>query len=426
MNKQNYANTFDFASRCWRGVIKFRGSSIDESSGSTGTPFNWLRGAAELRDTSRSIANYLRLTFPSDRLLTINAFSMGAWATGFTMSVAAARVGIVKSVGPDIPAIQATLVEFGPSFDYLVTGYPPFLKHLCDALDGAGFDWGRYRLYAMVGGEPMTEALRQYLERRFLKVRSGYGASDLQIAMAGETDFTVWLRRSLMANRALRYRLLGEGEDRIPMVFQYNPFEHYIETNKHAELVVTVANIAVMCPKLRYNVGDEGVISPFPEVIGALGSGWEQAFPAGSEQRRALLQLPMMFLFGRSDSTISYMGANIYPQDVEYGLYADAESARSIESFFLSIEQRDNLEIVPTVNVQLRSGCDVAGDEADTLAATLKKAILDHLSGASHDFAQSLREDPTAANLQLHLYPHNSGPFANQLRTIKNRYLVRT
>jgi phenylacetate-CoA ligase len=342
------------------------------------------------------------------------------------MSVAAARVGIVKSTGPDIAAIQATLTEFGPSFDYLVTGYPPFLKHLCDALDGTGFDWGRYRLYAMVGGEPMTEALRRYLERRFLKVRSGYGASDLQIAMAGETDFTVWLRRSLMANRALRYRLLGEGEDRIPMVFQYNPFEHYIETNKRAELVVTVANIAVMCPKLRYNVGDEGVISPFPEVIDALGSGWEEAFPAGSEQRRALLQLPILFLFGRSDSTISYMGANIYPQDVEYGLYADAGSARSIESFFLSIEQRENLEIVPTVNVQLRSGCDVAGDEADTLAAGLKKAILDHLSGASHDFAQSLREDPTAANLQVHLYPHNSGPFANQLRTIKNRYLVRT
>lgn len=424
-NKQNYANAFDFASRCRRGVIKLRGTSIDESSGSTGAPFNWLRGAAELRDTSRSIANYLRLTFPSDHLLTINAFSMGAWATGFTVSVSAARVGILKSVGPDIAAIEATLLKFGPSFDYLITGYPPFLKHLCDALDATGFAWERYRLYAMVGGESMTEALRQYLERRFLKVRSGYGASDLQIAMAGETDFTVWLRQSLIADRLLRYRLLGEGEDRIPMVFQYNPFEHYIEINDRAELVATITNLAVMCPKLRYNVGDEGKICAFPEVIDALGPRWDDTFPAHSKQRRAVLRLPVLFLFGRKDSTISYMGANIYPQDVEYGLYADADSARAIESFFLSIEERDNLETVPTVNVQLRAGCDVAEDKAKVMATTLKKAILHHLSRVSRDFAQSLQEDPTAADLQLRVFAYGLGPFAAQLKTIKNRYLVR-
>lgn len=424
--KQNYAKAFDFASRCRRGKIRFRGTSIDESSGSTGTPFNWLRSAGELRDTSRGIANYLRLTFPSDRLLTINAFSMGAWATGFAVSVSAARVGIVKSVGPDIAAIETTLSEFGPSFDYLITGYPPFLKHLCDALDANGFAWERYRIYAMVGGESITEALRHHLERRFLKVRSGYGASDLQIAMAGETDFTVWLRQSLIADRALRYRLLGEGEDRIPMVFQYNPFEHYIEINEGAEVVATVANLAVMCPKLRYNVGDEGKVSAFPDVLDALGARWQAAFPPHSERRRALLRLPVLFLFGRKDSTISYMGANIYPQDIEYGLYADADCARRIESFFLSIEERHNLEIVPTVNVQLRVGCSLASDTAVAMAATLKKAILGHLSQVSRDFAQSLQEDPTAGDLQLRLFAHGSGPFAARLKTIKNCYLVRS
>jgi phenylacetate-CoA ligase len=424
-NKQNYANAYDFASRCKRGLIEPQGTSIDESSGATGTPFNWLRSAAELRDTSRNIGNYLRLTFPSKKLLTINAFSMGAWATGLTVTGSAARVGIVKSIGPDIAAIEATLLRFGPSFDYLVTGYPPFLKHLCDALDAKGFAWDRYRVFAMVGGEPITEALRQYLERRFLKVRSGYGASDLQIAMAGETDFTVWLRKLIVADTGLRHRLLGVGEDRIPMVFQYNPFEHYIETNDQGELVVTIANLAVMCPKLRYNVGDEGRILAFPDVIKALGPPWEETFPVGSRLRREILRLPVLFLFGRKDSTISYMGANIHPQDVEYGLYADANSAQLIESFFLGIEQRDNLETIPTINVQLRHGCDVTGDKADLLAGALRTAIVDHLSRVSRDFAQSLREDPTAANLQLHLFPHGSGPFAAQLRTIKNRYLVR-
>jgi phenylacetate-CoA ligase len=59
------------------------------------------------------------------------------------------------------------------------------------------------------------------------------------------------------------------------------------------------------------------------------------------------------------------------------------------------------------------------------MAMTLKKAILHHLSRISRDFAQSLQEDPTAADLQLRVFAHGSGPFAPQLKTIKNRYLVR-
>ena len=32
------------------GVIPFHGTTIDESSGSTGTPYNWIRGEAERQD----------------------------------------------------------------------------------------------------------------------------------------------------------------------------------------------------------------------------------------------------------------------------------------------------------------------------------------------------------------------------------------
>ncbi len=41
------------------------------------------------------------------------------------------------------------------------------------------------------------------------------------------------------------------------------------------------------------------------------------------------MRLPFLFLFGRRDSTVSYMGANIYPQDVEYGLYARQSAWRT-------------------------------------------------------------------------------------------------
>ena len=62
----------------------------------------------------------------------------------------------------------------------------------------------------LTGGEGMTEALRDYLEARFAKVRSGYGASDLTIGIGAETTFTVELRAAALrpgpARRAARAR----------------------------------------------------------------------------------------------------------------------------------------------------------------------------------------------------------------------------
>ena len=41
--------------------------------------------------------------------MTINAFSMGAWAAGMNMSLGMMRHGIVKSIGPDVDKILSTL-----------------------------------------------------------------------------------------------------------------------------------------------------------------------------------------------------------------------------------------------------------------------------------------------------------------------------
>ena len=67
------------------------------------------------------------------------------------------------------------------------------------------------------------------------------------------------MRRLLLDRPEAREALLGAGEERTPMVFQYNPLENYIELNDRGETLVTVNNLSVLAPKLRYNVGDEGL-----------------------------------------------------------------------------------------------------------------------------------------------------------------------
>ena len=369
------------------------GSVVDESSGSSGQPFNWVRSRRELRSVHKNLAGFTTMVFPSPRRFVINAYSMGAWATGTNTGIAMAQVAMVKNTGPDLRKIVDTLRHFGPGFDYIVTAYPPFLKHLRDLLDAEGFPWDRYRISGLVGGEGMTEALRDYLEERFVKVRSGYGASDLTIGMAGETDFSVWVRRRLRTDAALRAALLGPDEHRLPMVFQYNPLETYLETTPAGELLCTINSTAVLTPKLRYNVGDEGRLRSFPEVLAAIPA----AVRADAERawRADRMRLPLLFLFGRRDSTISYMGANIYPQDVEYGLYADNPLAPLLQSFCLELQEQ------PTWSRGRSSTCSCAptpprADERAGLAERARAGVLAHLAAVSRDFAESLAEDPSA------------------------------
>ncbi len=423
-DKLSYVKAYPEAQRCWYGRIEIAGSVVDESSGSSGQPYNWIRSRRELRTVHKNLAGYTTLVFPSKRRFVINAYSMGAWATGTNTGIAMAHVAMVKNTGPDIDKIIDTLRHFGPDFDYVVTAYPPFLKHLRDRMDAVDFPCDRYHLSALVGGEAMTEALRDYLEQRFAKVRSGYGASDLTIGMAGESDFTVWLRRRLRTDERLRAGLLGPHEHRIPMIFQYNPLETYLETTDAGEILCTINNTAVLNPRVRYNIGDEGLLMTFSaaaKAIDADGPGWAEAEPVWRAER---IRLPLLFLFGRKDTTISYMGANIYPQDVEYGLYHGHAMAHLIESFCLSLEEYADLESRPVIHVQLRAGVRLTDADQQTLTAQCRSGVLAHLATVSRDFAESLAEDPTAADLRVRVHGYREGPFAYTAGKIKNVYLT--
>jgi phenylacetate-CoA ligase len=423
-SKSDYVNRYPEAERCWNGEIVTVGTVIDESSGSSGKPYNWMRSKRELDTVHKNVAGYITLLFGTKKLFCINAFSMGAWATGTNTGLAMSKIAMVKNTGPDIDKIVDTLKHFGPGYVYLISAYPPFLKHLRDRLDTEGFDWDAYKLNGFVGGEALTEGLRDYLEDRFTRVYSGYGASDLTIGMSGESDLSVWLRRALVANEPLRRDVLGEGEQRTPMIFQYNPLETYLETTEDDELLVTLNSMAIMSPKLRYNIGDEAKIITFPEMQAyaakypRLGFAFERAF---STQR---MKLPFVLLFGRKDSTISYMGANIYPLDVENGLYLDNPHAKQIESFKLSLRDIGNLEQRPLIHLQLRDGAaldDAATDELKTRSAS---GVLKHLASVSRDIAQSLEEDPTASDVRIEVHAFGTGVFEGGPRKIKNVYLV--
>ena len=127
-DKENYVKDFSIQERCINGRLPLVDTAIDESSGSTGTPYNWIRSLRERHASHIFISHFARYCFGKEPWVTINAFSMGASATGVNMGIALQRNSIVKNTGPDMNKIFDTLQFFGPDLPYLICGYPPFLK----------------------------------------------------------------------------------------------------------------------------------------------------------------------------------------------------------------------------------------------------------------------------------------------------------
>lgn len=428
-DKATYIDRYPLERRCVDGRIAFRGVTIDESSGSTGTPYNWIRGASERAIVQRNIAFFARYAFGPGDLVTLNAFSMGAWATGFNMSLGMTRHGLVKSIGPDIPKILSSLTLLGPGMRYLITGYPPFIKHLLDEGDRRGFPWSAYRMSALVGGEGMAEELRDRLLERFEVVYSGYGATDLEIGMAGESPVSVALRRLARARPDIRAALFG-GDPRLPMVFQYNPLIHQLEVNALGEVLCTVSRLDLMAPRIRYNVHDSGGLIDFAAArqmlsnagfdIARLGSLPEVAGPRGPLPWSPPIPLPFVYIYGRRDATISVMGANIYPEDIETLVYGAPALARRLESFLLTTVTDPTGTPRPAIALELGEG--EAVDEVWQAAIAVQ--FRDGLRDLNADYREALLEFPAAMEPVVSVHPLGGGPFAADAGRIKPRRLL--
>ncbi len=411
-DKNSYIKKYSPESRCVGGTVPVKNTMIDESSGSTGTPYNWVRTVAERHDSHLFISYFAKYCFGSQPWITINAFSMGAWATGLNMGLALQRNSIVKNTGPDLAKIFHTLSFFGTKYPYLILGYPPFLKQLIDVAEKEGFPLSEYRLTALVGGEGMSEGLRDYLLQRFEKVYSGYGATDLEIGIAGETPLSVAIRRLARDNEQVRHKLFGD-DSRLPMVFQYNPLMHYIEVNDNRELIFTITRSSLLSPRIRYNVHDEGGVMCYDEMTKTLSALGQNIETLTTKNRKRSLRMPFLWVYGRRDFTISVMGANIYPEDLEQSLYANPDLARITRSFCQSVSEAANGGVRPKFLFEV----EVEPDEQ--LKQRFSESILLHLLKLNADFREAWHEYPETLVPEIELYSVGQGPFKENSGRIK-------
>jgi phenylacetate-CoA ligase len=240
--------------------------------------------------------------------------------------------------------------------------------------------------------------------------------------VAGEFPLSTWIRQQAQKNPELAQKLFGDAR-RLPMLFQYDPLDYYVEQNDGGELIVTVNRTTALSPRLRYNVHDVGGRLDFDEVIATCKSfGLDPLKDAPLPYGGKHPSLPFLFVGGRSDSTMSYLGANIYPEDVEQALFADAPDSEKniIKGFAMELVESGDGQPRPQIYVELNEDKDLKSLDPEVLS----KRVVDRLAKNSRDFKTSLAEDPKAGKIAVQVYTSNSGPFEGMQQRIKRRYII--
>jgi phenylacetate-CoA ligase len=258
--------------------------------------------------------------------------------------------------------------------------------------------------------------MRDYLGRAFRKVYGSYGASDLEINIAAENDFTIALRRALASDAQLRVALTWPDEQ-LPMVFQYSPLDYYVESNPEGELVVTLLRPTNVSPRVRYNIHDRGHVLRFPELerrLAGLGRSPDE-FGGGSRT-----DLPLLFHYGRADQAVAFYGSKVTPADVEGAVFSIPELAGCVDSFALLVYEDENVDKRLTIALELSEG-----KSAPQAADSLRDAFLSRLKDANQDYREAARFIPAGGEPALEFHAPGSGPFAANDIRLKKRYIQR-
>jgi len=363
---------------------------IAVSSGSSGSPTIWPRTAADELQIARRFEQVFADGFNAAgrSTLAVVCFPLGTWVGGLFTTACLRHLSAkgypltVVAPGNNKAEILRVLPELGQHFDQIVLlGYPPFLKDVVDS----GTDWPRYRIKLVFAGEVFSEQWRELIAARagvadpVRDCASLYGTADAGV-LGNETPQSVSIRRFLADRPELARELFGDW--RLPTLVQYDPGSRFFEVHD-GQLAFTGDNGV---PLIRYRIGDEGGIVGHGEMLDfCRRHGFTP--PAGTA-------LPFVFVFGRSLFTVSFYGANVYPENVTVGLEQPGISDWVTGKFVLETYEDALGDRRLRVTVELAP--DAAGD-ADSLA----RSIRDQLVRLNSEFAHYVPPERQLPEIQL-------------------------
>lgn len=390
LTKQNYMLAYRLPQLCRHGRLD-RCEMIAVSSGSTGTPLFWPRSLPHELDIAFRFEQIFRDAFRSDRrpTLAVICFALGTWVGGMYTAACCrylAQKGYPISLvtpGNNKNEIFRVIDALAPHFEQVVlAGYPPFIKEVIDQGLAQGIDWKRLSVKLMFAGEVFSEEWRNLVCERvgsndpIHDTASLYGTADAGV-LGNETPLSISIRQFLAGHPAAARSLFGES--RLPTLVQYNPLSRFFEVTPEGTLVVTGDNGV---PLIRYHIADKGGIVPYGKMLRFVQEAGGDPF-VRLQGQSGVHPLPFVYLFGRADFTVSYYGANIYPENIAVGLERDPVKNWVTGKFVLQVGENEAKEKVLQIVVELLPG--TGGDDAKRRA--IARSIRQELLRLNSEFA---------------------------------------
>ena len=329
VDKENYLKQYPLNLLCWDGKIS--APIISSSSGSTGDPFFWPRSFKIEMETTFIYELFLRELFEIDKhkTLLINGFSLGIYIGGIFTLNCSMRIAqksyplTIITPGINKNEILNSVEKLHQYYDQIIlSGYPPFIRDIIDDGIKRGIDWKKIKLKFYFASESLSEEFRSYIFDKvgiaehayYYSSMNLYGTADAAI-MGHETPLSTFIRKLFSKNRARCKDYFGT--DYVPSLNQYYPMFKYVETDS-GEVILTAFNAEV--PLVRYNIHDKGKVLSYREMIGLAESFNYSETEAEKITGRHFWHLPYIYLFGRSDFTVTIYGLNVYPENIKLAL----------------------------------------------------------------------------------------------------------
>jgi phenylacetate-coenzyme A ligase PaaK-like adenylate-forming protein len=391
LTKENYHRRYPLPDLCRDGRLDSC-DMIAVSSGSTGQPTIWPRSVTDEVAVAARFEQVFADSFAAGErtTLAVVCFPLGTWVGGlYTLACVrhlAAKGYPITAVAPgnNKAEILRVIPELAPHCDQTVLlGYPPFVKDVIDTGRAAGLDWTRYAVRLVLAGEVFSEEWRDLVGQRAgmsspcYDSASLYGTADAGV-LGTETPLSVCVRRFL----AGRPEAAGElfGETRLPTLVQYDPGSRFFE-EQDGTLLFSGDNGV---PLVRYHIADEGGLIGYQDMLGFCGRrGFDPVAELGGPGARGIRPLPFAYVFGRSHFTVSYFGANVYPENVTVGLEQPAVSGWVTGKFVLEVTSDADGDPHLSVMVELAPG--ETGDAARE--RVLAESIRGQLQRLNSEFA---------------------------------------
>ena len=378
MTKDNYMRSYELPERCWDGEVANQ-EMVAVSSGSTGTPMFWPRSMSHEVDVSYRFEQIFRDSFKvhERRTLAVVCFAMGTWVGGLYTAQCSRLLSskgypvTLVTPGNNKSEIYRVIEELGGYFDQVILfGYPPFVKDVISDGVSKGINWSLFRLKLVFAGEVFSEEWRSLLCERAGNIlpetdtASLYGTADAGV-VGNETELSIRIRQYLSQAPESARELFGET--RLPTLVQYDPNSRYIEVIEDTLVISGDSGT----PLIRYHIADKGGVVSYV----AMREFVEKHFFELSADFDKARPLPFVFVFGRADFTVSYFGANIYPENVCVGLEQADINEWVSGKFVMEVEEGEGQNTL-VITVEMLPEVESSDERVNRISASIGTQLL--------------------------------------------------